>query len=190
MDLQFWIWLIAIVAMFLARAMRKAPKGPETPDRPTQADSDDDSSGNKPMTFEELLREIQQAKTPPRPAPPAPEIQTRPTYKSIKSIPEAKSYDVDYDEEIEEEEKDLETIPRYGDDRATEIYETAKREAFQRKSLEETMKLEDTVVKFSHFKGYDEAPKQSVANDILKEFKDPEGFKKAFIMSEILKRKF
>jgi hypothetical protein len=185
MDLQFWIWLIAIVAMFLARAMRKAPQGPQAPERPAQTDHDE--SGNKPMTFEELLREIQQAKTPPKPAAPAPEIQTRPSYKSV---PEAKSYDVDYDEEIEEEEKDLETIPAYSDNRATEVYENAKRDAFQRKSLEETMKLEDTEVKFSHFKGYDDVPKKSAANDILKDFTDPEGFKKAFIMSEILKRKF
>jgi hypothetical protein len=186
MDLQFWIWLIAIVAMFLARAMRKAPQGPQTPDQRSQSDSDDDTTGNKPMTFEELLREIQQAKTPPKPATPAPEIRTR---APLQTAPPIKPYEVDYDDNIEEEEKDLETIP-YRDDRASEVYENAKRDAFYRKSLEETMKLEDTEVKFSHFKGYEEAPKHSLATDILKDFRDPEGFKKAFIMSEILKRKF
>jgi hypothetical protein len=188
MDLQFWIWLIAIVAMFLARAMRKAPKGPQAPDQQTQSDSDDDSQpGNKPMTFEELLREIQQAKTPPKPAQRAPEIQPRPT---IQPAPPIKSYEVDYDDDIPEEEQDLETIPQKREERSYEVYEKAKSDAFQRKSLEETMKLADTDMKFSHFKGYDDAPQKSIASDILKDFADPQGFKKAFIMSEILKRKF
>lgn len=185
MDLQFWIWLIAIVAMFVARAMRKPPQGPPAPDQPRSAD-DDSPPDNKPITFEELLREIQQAKTPPKPAPRAPQMQTRPSYKPAAP---PKSYEVDYDDDIEEEEKDLETIPA-SDDRSTAVYENAKREAFQRKSLEETLKLSDTDTKFSHFKGYDEVPQKNVAKDILKEFADPEGFKKAFIMSEILKRKF
>lgn len=188
MDLQFWIWLIAIVAMFLARALRKAPQGPQTPDQQQRSDQDDDSApDNKPMTFEELLREIQQAKTPPKPATPAPQIPTRPSYQT--STP-PKSYEVDYDDDIGNEEQDLETIPSYGNSRSSEAYDNGKRDAFQRKSLEETMKLEDTDLKFSHFKGYSDTPQKSAANDILKEFADPEGFKKAFIMSEILKRKF
>jgi hypothetical protein len=52
------------------------------------------------------------------------------------------------------------------------------------------MKLKDTVMTYGHFKEYDESSKRSVASEVLENFKDPEGFKKAFIMSEILKRKF
>jgi hypothetical protein len=180
MDFQFWITVIVVVVMFIARAMKKAPK---TDEYQGPSDTGNDSP-DKPISFEELLREIQQTKTPPvsrtEPAPP------------LKSMPPARSYDLDYDEEIGEEEQDLETIPtrRSADDQSTEIYETAKQQAFQRKSLEETMKLADTEMKFSHFKGYEEAPRSSVASDVLKDFRDPEGFKKAFIMSEILKRKF
>jgi hypothetical protein len=184
MDLQFWIWLIIVVAAFLARAMKKPPQG-EAPEKRRDPDYEP-QTGNKPMTFEELLREIQQAKTPPPPVVREPETPKR----SYQPAPPAKSYEVDYDENLEDEEQDLETIPTYREDRSAEVYEKAKREAFQRKSLEETMKLEDTDVKFGHFKEYDEAPQKSVASEILKDFADHESFKKAFIMSEILKRKF
>ena len=132
------------------------------------------------MTFEELLREIQASKNPPQ--PPAP-VVTKTEYKPVKPLV------VDYDDDIEQEEKDLETIPA-DDNRSFELYEKAKREAFQRPSLEETMKLQDTVMKYSHFKEYDESAKRSVAKEVLQDFQDPEGFRKAFIMSEILKRKF
>jgi hypothetical protein len=187
MDLQFWIWLIAIVAMFIVRAMRKSPKTPESTAQQPRAESEyDDSPGNKPMTFEELLREIQQSKTPPRPEVTSP--FNRPTRQQV--APPIKSFEVDYDDDIPEEEQDLETIPASPENRPFSLYETGKRDAFQGKSLENTMKLSDTDMNFIHFKGYDDAPKKSMAGDILNEFKDPEGFKKAFIMSEILKRKF
>lgn len=183
MDLQFWIYIIIGVVWFLSRALKKSPQSPQ---QPNQTDSEPESE-NKPMTFEELLREIQQAKTPPKPAQRAPEIQSRPP---LQTAPPIKSYEVDYDDDIPEEEQDLETIPQKRDNRSYELYEKAKSEAFHRPSLEETMKLEDTDVKFGHFKGYDDVPQKSIAADVLKEISDPEGFKKAFIMSEILKRKF
>ncbi|HMJ68696.1 MAG TPA: hypothetical protein VK508_07365 [Cyclobacteriaceae bacterium] len=187
MDLKFWIWLIAIVAMFLVRAMRKSPKTPESPARQPRTNSDDDDSpGNRPMSFEELLREIQQSKTPPKPEVSRP-FNTRPP---IRTAPPAKSYDVDYDDDIPEEEQDLETIPATWENRTSEVYESAKRDAFQRKSLEETMKRDDTNMQFIHFKGYDDVPKKNVANDVFKEISDPDGLKKAFILSEILQRKF
>jgi len=187
MDFQFWIWVIIVVATLLSRAMRK-PKTPSLPDQP-HTDSGSDT-GHTPMTFEELLREIQSSKTP---ASSADKQERSKQIESARPIQQAKpiqkSYEVDYDEELEEEEQDLETGPSR-DNRSYELYEKAKSEAFNRKSLEETVKLEDTVIKFDHFREYDEPSKKSLASDILKDFKDPEGFKKAFIMSEILKRKF
>ena len=176
MGLSFWIYIIVAIVFAIIRQMKKSAK--EASERPT-TNTDHDHSGNKPMTFEELLREIEASKNPSRPPVPA---ATKTEYKPVKPF-------VDYDDDIEEEEKDLETIPR-NDSHSFEMYEKAKREAFHRPSLEETMKLEDTVMKYSHFKEYDETSKQSVAKEVLQDFRDPEGFKKAFIMSEILKRKF
>lgn len=181
MGLSFWIYIIVAIVFAVIRQMKKSAKqAGETPPRTNSQDHSD----NKPMTFEELLREIQASKTPPQ--------ATTQTTAKLPSK-QAKSYDVDYDDDLEEEEKDLETIPKYktyNDDHSFELYEKAKQEAFHRPSLEETMKLSDTVVKYSHFKGYDETAKRSIASEVLNDFKDPEGFKKAFIMSEILKRKF
>ena len=181
MDLQFWIWVIIVVVTLLSRAMRNS-KRPDGPDDSQRTDPES-APDHKPMTFEELLREIQASKTPEQPK------QVQPARPIQQTKPYEKTYEVDYDDDLEEEEKDLETVPA-SDDRSYEVYERAKSEAFQRKSLEETLKLSDTVMKYDHFKEYDDAGKKSIANDILKDFKDPDGFRKAFIMSEILKPKF
>ncbi len=171
-NIQFWIWLAVIVITFLARAGKKKKEGPLDP-----AGEEDQP---KPMSFEDLLREIQASKQPavPRPAPAA--------------GPPAQQH-VDYDDDLQEETKPLETIrPDYrSDDSIYETYEKAKREAFNRQSLEETAKLEDTVVRFDAFAKYKKRKDEKVLiSRYLKDFQDPEGFKKAFVMSEILKRKF
>jgi hypothetical protein len=160
MDTQFWIWLIIIVVTFLSRALKKSgEKRAPSPEQRPETDS-------KPMTFEDLLREIQESKRPQQP------VVAKPARREIE--PEV-----------------LETEPVATDySRSYEVYEQAKREAFYRPSLEETVKLEDTDVKFGHFKQYDEVSQRSLSREILQDFKDPEGFKKAFIMSEVLKRKF
>jgi hypothetical protein len=191
MGLSFWIYIIITIVIFIVRQMKKSAQN-NIPTEQPRRDPDPDTT-TTPMTFEELLREIQASKTPQAPK----EIQSAKPIRPAKPI--QKSYEVDYDEDIEEEEKDLETIPAkdyrsYEDkpveNRSYEIYEKAKKEAFERKSLEETMKLSDTVMKYDHFKEYDDTSRKSLAGDILNDFKDPDGFRKAFIMSEILKRKF
>jgi hypothetical protein len=187
MDIQFWIWLIIIVITLIARATKKKP--PEQ--RPRQEERWDEQSrpeekSQRPMSFEELLREIQESKDT-REAPEAPIKPYRipePAYRP----PQPTYQEVDYDDNIGEEEQDLETI---GDEqKSTEIYERAKQQAFSRPSLEETMKLEDTVIRFGQFKEYETVVENRPMAAFLEEIKDPEGFKKAFIMSEILQRKF
>lgn len=185
MDLQFWIYIIVAIVWVLARALRKAPAEAGQPEERERREVERDSSGNGPLTFEELLREIQQAKTPPKPV-----TQELPRPSSqLKTAPPIKPYnEVDYDDDLQDEEQDLETIPTR--ETSYEVYEKAKQDAFYRPSLEETMKLSDTEMKFGHFKEYEETVQKSQPSEILRDFKDPEGFKKAFIMSEILKRKF
>jgi len=176
MDIQFWIWLIVIVVSLIARAVKKKP-GEETPvDRPVNNPTPSRPDFNpKPLTFEELLREIQTSKAPSAPTLPAPQTEY-----------------VDYDDDLQDEEKDLEqTDYTYRNEDATyAAYEKAKQEAFVKPSLEETMKLQDTDMKFGQFKGYQHIEQWIPASDYAKEFQDPESFKKAFIMSEILKPKF
>lgn len=181
MDIQFWIWLIIIVITLIARAGRQKPK--PAPRQDDEGRGADGQPQRGPMTFEDLLREIQAAKeireTPTRPqAPAGPYRQPEPTYQ-----------EVDYDDNIGEEEEDLETI--VDDQRTSDIYERAKQQAFSRPSLEETLRLEDTEVKFGKFKGYGETEEEKhPLAGVLAELKDPDGFRKAFIMSEILTRKY
>jgi hypothetical protein len=178
MDIQFWIWLIVIVITLIARANKKKPQSfnPEQMEPPASEDK------TKPITFEDLLREIQAAKAP----------QSRPASIPVASKKEApKQYDFeDYDDELEEESKSLENAPSYAEDKIYETYENAKKSAFARASLEETLKVEDTEVKFGQFKEFSKSKSQSQAAEYAKELRNPKSFKKALILSEILNRRF
>ena len=52
------------------------------------------------------------------------------------------------------------------------------------------MKLEDTIIRFKAFKGYQKKEQRSLAAELAMEIRQPSGFRKAFLMSEILKRKY
>jgi len=170
-NIQFWIWLIVIVVTFIARAMKK--KSAEQPS--TGGERVDQREPNqKPVSFEDLFREIQATKTPP----PPPVLSKQEDY-------------VDYDADLEEEGVFEKTdYTQRDNDKTVETYQNAKQAAFNRISLEETMKLEDTVVRFGQFKGYQQDTEVNVLAEYVKDLQDPAGFKKAFILSEVLNRKF
>jgi hypothetical protein len=189
MDIQFWVWLIIIVITLIARASRQKPRQQPPPqdEHPEQ-----EAPSNRPLTFEELLREIQAAKEQRQPREEAsrPIRQAEPI-RSYQEPEQTTHKELDYDDNLGEEEQDLETVGSQQDDqKSTDVYERAKRDAFFRPSLEETLKLEDTVVRFGQFKEYESHTEKAPMADFLAEIKDPEGFRKAFIMSEILTRKF
>lgn len=173
--------MIVIVVTFLARN-RKKQQSEGTPtfggDEPFNSPS---QPTQKPVSFEDLLREIQASKPANTPAP-APAKMPAPVKKA--------EY-VDYDDDLEEEAVVERVDYRKRDqDRTFETYEKAKQAAFNRPSLEETMKITDTEVKFGQFKGYQQDNQVVPAHEYVKDLQDPEGFKKAFILSEILNRKF
>lgn len=172
---QFWLYVI-IGLIYLVSRMRKK-KAEQTPGPTTAKEESPFNSsrheGNKPkqLSFEELLKEITESKQ-----------QQQPKEEPV----------VDYDDNLEEEEKDLEDVEYdYRKQNQTyEIYEEAKKQAFYRPSLEETMKIQDTVVSFGKFKEFERRAETNVAAEYLTAFLDTEGLKKAVVMSEILKRKF
>lgn len=172
-ELKIIIWIILGIIYLVSRARKK--KESEAREVPT----DEPYTESKPVTFEELLREIQQAKSPkPQPQPVLEPVQE---YKTV-----------DYDDDLKEEEKPLENT-NYDyrkNDTIYETYEKARQEAFLRPSLEETVKLENTVVRFGQFKGYEQEAKPSLASIYAKELREPANFRKAFIMNEILNRRF
>jgi Ribosomal subunit 39S len=177
MDIQFWVWLIVIVITLIARANKKKPESFDSEQREIP---NPPSSPTKPVTFEDLLREIQASKAPkPKPVSMAP--------KQVSSS----QYDVeDYDDNLGDENKSLERNDYYSNDKFNETYENAKKAAFSRASLEETMKVEDTEVKFNQFKEYSKKEGHSLASEYANELKNPKNFKRAIILSEILNKRF
>ena len=177
----FWIVVGLIYIITKVRGKQKKQANP-------REDTSETAPESRPVSFEDLLREIQQAKNPKAEPP----VLQKPVLQPSTAQRPAKPYDYqDYDDDIEEEEKREVVRPDYkADDKIYDVYEDAKKQAFVKPSLEETMKLEDTIMKFDQFKEYKQERVKSPGLAYFKEFSDREGFKKAFIMSEILKRKF
>ena len=184
-DLKIIFWIIIGLVYLFTRSRKKAK--PPVPQRHSAEEVDDTPAPNQPVTFEELLREIQGMKKveeEPRPLP-AP-TSTSYTHPSVKN--EWKGYEP----EPGEEKKQLEDV-NYDyrkHDKIYGIYDDAVDKAFLRPSLEETLKLKDTVVRFNQFKEYASDARLNLVQEYVKELKDPKGFRKAFIMSEILNRRF
>jgi hypothetical protein len=181
-DTQFWLYVIIGIIFLVGRLMKKpqAPEGQDPNFDGKQSNQNDDKSarrvdtGERQLTFEELLREITESKAEKKP----------------QAVP--KPTTINYDEDLSDESDDLEEVtnPYQKHNKVYAEYEEAKREAFVRPSLEDTMKLSDTDLKFGRFKGFEREVEVNLLNQYLKEFKDPQGLKKAIVMSEILQRKF
>jgi hypothetical protein len=171
-NLQTWIYIALGLVYFISR-LRKKPEE-QAPRQGRPADDQGNGNGPKPLTFEELLKEITEAKEPyatPAPQRPAQEF-------------------VDYDDEVEEEKEPARPDYDYRKQETYKTFEENKFAAFNRLSYEETMKLEDTNVSFGKFKAFEEESKPSLASEIMQEFSDSERVKRAFIMGEIFNRKY
>jgi hypothetical protein len=186
-DFQIWFYVILGVIYVVSRFFKKSEQpakdmAPGRPDKPVQRYEQPASKpapGPKALTFDELLREITEGKAATEQRQPAVPQTTRREY-------------VDYDDELEEEEKDLEDT-EYDYRKKDTIYaeyEDAKRMAFHRASLEETMKVGDTSMDFGRFKIFEEKPERNLIKEYLGNLDDAEGMKKAIVMSEILRPKF
>lgn len=178
-ELKIIIWIIIGLVYLFAR--RKKPVEPRAEERrEVTGESQDIPESTQPMSFEELLQEIQGMKkeqVQPLPALPV----DRPPVKrdwEYSGPPEGK-------EPVEDTQYDYREH-----DKIYDVYEDARKQAFLRPSLEETSKLGDTIVRFKQFKEYAAENKRNLAEEFFKELKEPQGFKKAFIMSEILKKRF
>jgi hypothetical protein len=171
-EIKIIIWIVLGIIYLVSRARKK--QTPNAIPKPVEDHADD-----KPVTFEELLKEIQSAKVP--------KTEARPI---LQPIDEYKTED--YDDDLKDERQPLEkTDYSYRDhDTIYETYEKAKQEAFYRPSMEETLKLENTVVRFGQFKGYEQQTRPSLGREYGKDLQDPTNFRKAFILSEILNRRF
>ncbi len=181
MEIKVLIYIIIgvvyAVGWFIKKMNKKAEEAIDDRTQNPQSQKGYTTPSNKPkqLTFEELLKEITESKTV--------QEQTQPTLQPAY---------VDYDDDIEEEAQSLEQIPvnYQKKDNIYDVYEEAKKAAFNRPSLEETMNVQDTDVKFGRFKVFEDKEQNNLLGQYTKAFHDPAGLKKAFVMGEILKPKF
>lgn len=171
-DFKIWFYVIVAIIYVVSRVLKKgsgdkAPQGPS--DDYVPAKPAGKASKESPMTFEELLKEIAESKTPtPKPKPVAtPKPVIKPAY-------------VDYDDDIKEE-TDTETFA---------TYEKAKKEAFYRPSLEETSKVSDTPADYGRFNEFTIKKKGTLLKKYASELRTKSGFKRAIVLNEILNRRF
>ncbi len=181
MDYQFWIYLVLLLIYLVSRAMKKTQQAGDVEERQprTGTESERRAAAERPMTFEDLLREITEGKQASKPAPPVRREMREPEV-------------VDYDEQVGEEVQDLEEVDYdyRKKDKLYDTYEEAKRMAFNRPSLEESLSLRGTQVEFGKFKVFEKEERPDLLNAYTKDLQDPEGLKKAVVLAEILGRKF
>lgn len=182
MDEKIIFYIVLGIVYFIFNALKK--KKPEDEPGPDRSQSRPKSDKPQPVTFEELLREITEGKT--EKFPESPVTQSKPEFR--QPLPKPKPAYIDYDDDLEEEEKSLEKT-NFDDERSNQAYEEAKRMAFNRPSLEETMKLEEVNTTYGRFKEFDKKQEATVLSEYIKDLRDPKGFKKALILNEVLNRK-
>jgi hypothetical protein len=180
MDIEFWIYVAIVVLSILAQARRKK-KQQEERDRQAPAESQTEPQP-RPISFEDLLREIQEAKNPEPPARQEPARSPAGEWADYETTFESE------ERSLEQNEREVAPQPAVASPYAA--YEQAKADAFNHPSLEETMRVEDTVVRFGKFKGYERVEEKPAAAAIAEAFADFDQVKKAFIMGEVLRPRF
>lgn len=182
MDFQFWIWLIVVVITLIARARKKNQEQPPAADDvPDPARKPRPTSQPKAISFEDLLREIQGEKAMSKAPEPKPQAPVKEEYEFV-----------DYDDNIPDEIEDQEVVDYEvdQDNKAFETYEAAKRMAYESPVKIAPGPKVSEIARSEHFKGYSLNKRKKPSFNFLTELKDPQGFKKAFIMSEILNKKY
>lgn len=167
MDEKLIYWIIGLVIYYFIQSRKKTSLPPESPESPTP------SPTYKPISFEDLLREIESGKPQseePRPAPADVPVVNYEEETRRKPEPVLERTDFVYQQESS--------------------FEQGRQQAFGRASLEETLKRDDTTAPYTRFKEYETDTRPAYIQSIAKEFEDRENLKKAFIMKEILDRRF
>lgn len=191
-NFQFWIYVIVAIIYLVSKVLRKSNSQTGKPaprNRPQHTEEETDQL--PPMTFEDLLREITEGKKkraempPPSPVSPPPPAQK----------PDVPRY-INYDELEEEEEESLERVDydREREAATLQVYERAKRDVALKSSLESSLgSLQSSLGNLQATTPTSTVKREKrnlLLEEYIRELKSPSGFKKAVVMSEILKPKF
>lgn len=181
MDEKILVYIIIGIIYFLFNRLKKKDPQDEPDYEQPSREPGRGSDTPKTITFEDLLKEITEGKLQ---KPSEPVAQPKPEY-----VPQApRPVYVDYDDELEEEEKNLEKVT-FDQERTNEIYENAKKQAFSRPSLEESLTLADVNTSYGKFKEFEVKTERNILSEYVKDLRDPKGFKRALVLSEVLNRK-
>ena len=179
-DLEIYIYIALAVIYFLSRAFRK--KNPaKPPGRPSQTssqkDNDHSTKTEKPLTFEDLLREFTGQKDEPVPETRVEEIEEE-NYESLEQ------------EYINAEEQPYSTEYENYDESQYKSYEEVYGKGEHMKTLDEQIQINEPVRKrFNEYKIKEElnVHKASRFRELLK---NKDSLKDAIILKEILDRKY
>ena len=183
MDAQFWIYVVIVAIYFLSRLFKKPEqetgKAPESHHPEKRVPSQTHQPPNampRQLTFEELLREITEGK------------QAEKQQRAPEPAPAYEPYEKDPGEEA----RGLERVDfdEAENARKWKPYEEIPVRALERKSLEETLRLEDTVINFGKFEAFENKQRTRLLDDYIKIIRNPATLRQAVVISEILKRKF
>ena len=187
-DLQFWLYVILGVVYLISQVRKKSKQQQNLPpEKPIDRDTTSTepqwktetqrSSGQKPISFEELLREIAESKS----------IKNQPEYETHKQ-PEY----IDYDDNLPDEIQDLEDleVDHTKNDPVFKKYNEAKNRDYSGYSMEDSRKLESVDMKFGKFKEFEVGAQLNLLDLYLSDLRGPEGMKKAVILNEVLNPKY
>jgi hypothetical protein len=200
-NFEFWIYIIIAIIYLVSKAIQKSSRQSRGRTPASRPQDPEETEQLPPITFEELLREITEGKKrkaeapPPQPASPPP---------ALKPVAQERREYVDYDDEIQDEEKSLERVDydREREASTLQVYERAKREAELKSSLQtlksELRGIESLETLKSGLRGIEStigttrgaSKRHWLLQEYVRELKTPSGFRKAVVMSEILKPKF
>ena len=162
MDFENFFYVILAVIYFLSRVLKGRKNVPKESQPDEEAPA---SSGKKPVTFEDLLKEF-----------------------GVDQEEEPK--EAEEPQAIEEEATTKEeTRPTYSDDESKAIFEKSIKEA--EKASRKSTAIGERKLTFKEFEPYqEEDDSNEFATEIKELLQESEGGKKAVVLSEILNRKY
>lgn len=196
MDREVIIYIVFAIIYFVVRMLKKKQQPPDATERDFEQETGQGGqpTSERPVSFEDLLRELTGQKQPQQAPPPPPEETRAPARNQRRDFQfpsDGDNYE-DVQEEWEDKEvavlKEGSTTRVFADEESKRIYE---------KSISQVKNQEDELEKQlerakSRFKEFEiqEEQTSAVREEIVEMLQSSEGAKKAIILSEILNRKY
>lgn len=162
MDKELIIYIIFIVIAILTRVLKNKKGNAPAPPRKPQEEDGSPKKSQRPLTFEELLREFTGEGSAEEPVK-----ESRTEY-----APTEQPYSYEEDDEVRQ------------------AYERSISEAKKLKTLDEQVSLDEPLTRLRPFDSYSTEEENNSADTILEALKDPDGARNAIILSEIINRKY